>query len=278
MTEKKFKLAILIDGDNAEAKLIEQMLNEVSKHGQVTIKRIYGDWTMQSMNSWKDKLNKFAIRPIQKFAYTTGKNSTDSALIIDAMDIMHAKLVEGFCIISSDSDYTGLTHRLREEGLFVMGIGKSHTPEAFVKSCEHFIYTEILNPPVEEIKPVLVTAPKETDTRNNKEEIKKYKAAVPKLGGLKIIGKIDLGALLTNRITNKTIDMTLIDNAYEIVVDNITGVALASQLNDAIRKIDSTFDPRNFGYNSFRKFLEALSSKYEIIMNNSTLSVKKKES
>src|ERR1017187_7432092 len=143
MTETKFKMAILIDGDNAEASIIEQMLNETSKFGRVTIKRIYADWTTQHMNSWKNQLNKFAIKPMHKFSYTKGKNSTDSALIIDAMDIMHSKLVDGFCIVSSDSDYTGIANRLREEGLFVMGMGKSHTPEAFVKACENFIYTEI---------------------------------------------------------------------------------------------------------------------------------------
>src|SRR5687767_2390441 len=140
------KIAVLIDGDNADAVLIEQILNEASRFGRVTIKRIYADFTTQQMNGWKDKLNVFAIRPIQKFAYTKGKNSTDSALIIDAMDIMHSKLVDGFCIVSSDSDYTGIAHRVREEGLFVMGIGKSHTPIAFVKACENFTYTEILAP------------------------------------------------------------------------------------------------------------------------------------
>src|SRR4051812_39521834 len=140
------KIAVLIDGDNAESTLVEQILNEAAKYGRVTVKRIYADFTTQQMNTWKEQLNVFAIRPIQKFAYTRGKNSTDSALIIDAMDIMHSKLVDGFCIVSSDSDYTGIAHRVREEGLFVMGIGKSHTPEAFVKACENFIYTEILAP------------------------------------------------------------------------------------------------------------------------------------
>ncbi|MHB8260803.1 MAG: NYN domain-containing protein [Bacteroidia bacterium] len=258
MPETKFKIAILIDGDNAEASIIEEMLNEVSKFGRVTIKRIYADWTNQHMSGWKNKLNQFAIRPMQKFSYTTGKNSTDSALIIDAMDIMHAKLVEGICIVSSDSDYTGLANRLREEGFFVMGMGKSHTPEAFVKSCENFIYTEVLTPNVEKIIP-----------ENKKNQ--------PRPINLKIVSKIDL-PVLTNKITNKPINITLIDNAFQIAVNELTGLASAAELAKAIRKIDSSFDPRNYGYNSFKKFLEALKQKYEIVVNDKgTMLVRKKE-
>ena len=134
------KIAILIDGDNAESTLIEQFISEAGRFGRVTVKRIYGDWTEPQLKNWKEQLNQFAIRPMQKFAYTKAKNSTDTALIIDAMDLLHAKLVDGFCIVSSDSDYTGLAHRIREEGMFIMGIGKSHTPEAFVKACENFTF------------------------------------------------------------------------------------------------------------------------------------------
>jgi uncharacterized LabA/DUF88 family protein len=124
MNERKFNIAILIDGDNAQAKLLKETIEEVSKYGKATIRRIYGDWTSQTMNSWKNLINQHSINPIQKFSYTSGKNSTDGALIIDAMDILHSKNVEGFCIVSSDSDYTGLAKRIREEGLFVMGIGE----------------------------------------------------------------------------------------------------------------------------------------------------------
>ncbi len=140
----EIKIALLIDGDNAEASLINNIINETSKFGRITVKRIYGDWTTTRMTKWKEELNKFAIRPIQKFSYTSGKNSTDSAMIIDAMDLLHSRIVEGFCIVSSDSDYTGIAHRIREEGMFVMGIGKSNTPEALVMACENFIYTDIL--------------------------------------------------------------------------------------------------------------------------------------
>ena len=117
------KIAILIDGDNAESHLVAEFIAEAGRYGKVTVKRIYADWTSPSMKGWKEQLNSYAVRPMQKFAYTRGKSSTDTALIIDAMDLLHEKKVDGFCIVSSDSDYTGLAHRIREEGNFIMGIG-----------------------------------------------------------------------------------------------------------------------------------------------------------
>jgi uncharacterized LabA/DUF88 family protein len=140
----QMKFAVLIDGDNAQASLLPQILLEVSKVGLITIKRIYGDWTTTNMNSWKDSLHKHAIQPIQQFRYTVGKNSTDSAMIIDAMDLLHSNNVSGFCIVASDSDYTRLATRLREEGLFVIGVGEKKTPEAFINACNQFIFCENL--------------------------------------------------------------------------------------------------------------------------------------
>ena len=137
---------MLIDGDNAQPSLIEHVLAETAKYGQVTTRRIYGDWTKPQMSGWKNNLNSHAIQPIQQFANTVGKNSTDSALIIGAMDLLHGGTVQGFCIVSSDSDYTRLATRIREQGLFVMGIGRSPTPEVFVKACEVFVYAENLGP------------------------------------------------------------------------------------------------------------------------------------
>ena len=249
MMTDNIKIAVLIDGDNAEANLIDLILNEAAKFGRVTIKRIYADFTSQQMNVWKNQLNIYAIRPIQKFAYTKGKNSTDSALIIDAMDIMHSKLVDGFCIVSSDSDYTGIAHRIREEGLFVMGIGKSHTPEAFVKACENFTYTEILTP-----QPIVVSKNKV------KQETKKQQIVKPSLPISKTSGKIDL----TNLITKKPIDVNIVNKAFEMVYDALTGLATASQLGAALRKVDPTFDIRNYGHTSFKNFLEALKPQFEI--------------
>jgi len=138
------KFAVLIDGENAQASLLPQVLAEVSKVGFITVKRIYGDWTSISMNSWKNSLHEYAIQPIQQFRYTVGKNSTDSAMIIDAMDLLHSHNVGGFCIVASDSDYTRLATRIREEGLFVIGVGEKKTPAAFVNACNQFIYTENL--------------------------------------------------------------------------------------------------------------------------------------
>ena len=138
------KFAVLIDGDNAQPALLNQILAEVSRVGLATIKRIYGDWTTTNMNSWKNELHRNAIQPIQQFRYTVGKNATDSAMIIDAMDLLHSRVVDGFCIVSSDSDYTRLATRIREEGLFVIGVGEKKTPEAFTNACNQFIYCENL--------------------------------------------------------------------------------------------------------------------------------------
>jgi hypothetical protein len=148
---EQLRFAVLIDGDNAQASLLPQILAEVSKVGLITVKRIYGDWTTTNMNSWKPSLHKHAIQPMQQFRYTVGKNATDSAMIIDAMDLLHSNNVDGFCIVASDSDYTRLATRIREEGLFVIGVGEKKTPEAFVNACNQFIYSENLIGP-EKIK------------------------------------------------------------------------------------------------------------------------------
>ena len=139
-------LAMLIDGDNAKPKLLEHVLAETAKYGLVTIRRIYGDWTEPQMSKWKDSLHSFAVQPVQQFRYTVGKNATDSALIIDAMDLLHSGSVSGFCIVSSDSDYTRLATRIRESGMFVMGVGRSKTPQSFVNACDVFVFTENLSP------------------------------------------------------------------------------------------------------------------------------------
>src|SRR5512142_1369060 len=139
---RRQKIAVLIDGDNAQSSLLPQMLVEAGRHGQVTVRRIYGDWTTTSMNSWKETLNYHAFQPIQQFRYTIGKNATDSAMIIDAMDVLHSNVVDAFCLLSSDSDYTRLATRIRETGIFVMGIGEKKTPKPFVNACDVFVYTE----------------------------------------------------------------------------------------------------------------------------------------
>lgn len=218
--EKSDKIAVLVDGDNARSKLLKPILEEVSKYGKVTIRRIYGDWTDTRMSGWKTVLNDLSFNPIQKFSYTTGKNSTDSSLIIDAMDILHDKIVDGFCIVSSDSDYTGLAKRIREEGVFVMGIGEKKTPNAFVQSCEVFTYTEnILS---------------NKDTVSAKER-SNQKTKTPK------------------------IDTSLIDKAFEMSI-NDNDQAFISTLGSNLRKLDPSFDTRAYGYNTLTQLLSAIDS------------------
>ena len=141
---KDTKLAVLIDGDNIPSKYIKEMMEEITKYGTPTIKRIYGDWTKPQLAKWKNILLENAINPIQQYSYTTGKNATDSAMIIDAMDILYSEKVNGFCLVSSDSDFTKLAMRLREAGVVVYGIGEKKTPEPFIVACDKFIYLEIL--------------------------------------------------------------------------------------------------------------------------------------
>jgi uncharacterized LabA/DUF88 family protein len=140
------KLAVLIDADNAQASTIQELLAEVSRYGTASVKRAYGDWTTPNLKGWKEVLHKLAIQPMQQFNYTTGKNATDSSLIIDAMDLLHSGGLNGFCLVSSDSDFTRLATRIREAGLLVYGFGEKKTPQPFVAACDKFIYTEILKP------------------------------------------------------------------------------------------------------------------------------------
>lgn len=144
--EPTLRLAVLIDADNAQAAVIEGLLAEIARFGEATVKRIYGDFTSPTSAQWKKVLNKYAIKPVQQFAYTTGKNATDSTLIIDAMDLLYTRRFDGFCLISSDSDFTGLALRIREEGLTVLGFGEQKTPEAFRNACHKFLFTEVLRP------------------------------------------------------------------------------------------------------------------------------------
>lgn len=218
MEVKSTKIALLVDGDNAQSKMMDLVLEEASKYGKVTIRRVYGDWTTQHMNHWKGQLNEMAFNPIQKFSYTTGKNSTDSALIIDAMDILHAGLVDGFCIVSSDSDYTGLAKRIREAGIFVMGIGEQKTPGAFVKSCEIFTYVENLEPKAE--------VPEKKEAEKKKKE-------------------------------KPSMSMKLINKAYDMSI-NESNEAYISTLGINLRKLDPSFDVRTYGCKTLTQFFTKL--------------------
>lgn len=225
MDIKNQKIALLVDGDNAQSKMIHLILEEASKYGKVTIRRVYGDWTTQHMNHWKSLLNEMAFNPIQKFSYTTGKNSTDSALIIDAMDILHAELVDGFCIASSDSDYTGLAKRIRESGIFVMGVGEKKTPEAFVKSCEIFTYVENLIP-----------KPEVSETTSKKTTVKKEK---------------------DKEKDKPSLSLKLINKAYDMSI-NESNEAYISTLGINLRKMDPSFDVRTYGCKTLTQFFSVL--------------------
>jgi NYN domain/OST-HTH/LOTUS domain len=144
--EPTLRLAVLIDADNAPAAIIEALLAEIATFGEATVKRIYGDFTSPTSAQWKKVLHTYAIKPIQQFAYTTGKNATDSTLIIDAMDLLYTRRFDGFCLVSSDSDFTGLALRIREEGLLVLGFGEQKTPEPFRNACHKFVFIEVLRP------------------------------------------------------------------------------------------------------------------------------------
>lgn len=225
------KIALLVDGDNAQPKLLRLSLEEASKYGKVTIRRIYGDWTTPKMNGWKNLLNELAFSPIQKFSYTTGKNSTDCALIIDAMDILHDSLVDGFCIVSSDSDYTGLAKRIREEGIFVMGIGAKKTPVAFVKSCEIFTYCENIDRSINEI--IIKTKDKRPE---------------------KNIGLKD---------DKPSVNIGIINKAFEMSVGE-SELVYISTIGTNIRKLDPSFDCRTYGYKTLTAFFEGLQD-FEVV-------------
>lgn len=156
MANETIRLAMLIDADNASATVVKELLEEVAKYGTATVKRAYGDWTTPNLTGWKEHLHRHAIQPMQQFAYTKGKNSTDSAFIIDAMDLLYAGNVDGFCIVSSDSDFTRLATRLREAGKVVYGLGERKAPEAFIAACDKFIFFEVLKKPADFAAPIQV--------------------------------------------------------------------------------------------------------------------------
>ena len=207
--EKTERLAVLIDADNTQATIIEGLLSEVAKYGTASVKRIYGDWTSTALRNWKEVLLEYSIQPIQQFGYTKGKNATDSAMIIDAMDLLYTGKFHGFCIVSSDSDFTKLASRIRESGLIVYGFGEKKTPAAFVSACDKFIYIEVLRAKI-----------------NENESIAKKSAA---------------------ELKQDTRLVRLLRDAVEASSDE-SGWALLATTGSNIAKQSSEFDPRNYGY------------------------------
>jgi uncharacterized LabA/DUF88 family protein len=226
------KLAVLIDADNVSHVNVKEMLEEIAKHGTPTIKRIYADWTKSNASGWKNVLLENAITPIQQYSYTTGKNSSDSAMIIDAMDILYSEKVDGFCIISSDSDFTRLATRLREAGVTVIGFGEKKTPQAFISACNKFIYLEILRIGTDEV-PV--------NSKNRKKT--KNDSAEP----LSIVDA-------------KTIKL-IVESVNDLADE--TGWAFLGSLGNYIIKKRPDFDPRNYGFAKLLPLIRNM-NKFEI--------------
>jgi uncharacterized LabA/DUF88 family protein len=212
-------LAMLIDGDNAQHKFIKEMLEEVSRYGTATYRHVYGDWTSGNLVGWRKIMSENAIEPIQQFSYATGKNATDSALIVEAMDILYSGTVQGFCIVSSDSDYTRLCMRIRKAGLFVMGIGRKQTPEAFVKACNVFVFVENLIQPDETVQSPIISTDTSPEEHSNL--------------------------------------IKLLHSAFDIAVQEDGSVFLGA-LGDALRRIDPSFDSRTYKHKKLSSLIRSL--------------------
>lgn len=223
---KELRLAVLIDADNVPYANVKSMLEEIAKYGTPTFKRIYGDWTKQTTSGWKTVLLENAITPIQQYSYTVGKNATDSAMIIDAMDILYSGRVDGFCIVSSDSDFTRLATRLREAGMMVIGIGEKKTPGPFITACDKFIYIEILS----------VDEPNE-GAANEKRSRRPKKAQAQ-----------------DNRPDKRTIK--LVTSSINDLADE-SGWAFLGEVGTLILKKQPNFDPRNYGFKKLLHFMKS---------------------
>jgi hypothetical protein len=231
------KLAVLIDADNIPYSNIKGMLDEIAKLGTPTIKRIYGDWTKPTVSGWKPALLEHAITPIQQYSYTTGKNATDSAMIIDAMDILHSEKVDGFCLVSSDSDFTRLATRLRESGMLVVGIGEKKTPNPFIVACDKFIYIEIIGAiEIQQAAAITTTARKKT-----------VKTSAPTTK----VDSIDNGFL-----------KLLKSSVNDLADDN--GWAFLAEVGGLIIKKKPDFDPRNYGFPKLTPLVKSLNKHFEI--------------
>jgi hypothetical protein len=244
------RFALLIDADNAQAKAIDPILTEAARYGDATSRRCYGDWTNTRLGSWKSVLNKHAIQPMQQFAYTTGKNATDSALIIDAMDLLYSGKFNGFFLVSSDSDFTKLATRLREAGLEVIGIGKRSTPEAFRAACNKFIFTETI-----------------MDDKSSPDEVKKIKKTVKTSSTIAQNSKITISPASQN--DKKAPSAKVVDPSKDKLLEKLIKEAIESASEEDgwanlgavgayIPRLDSSFDPRNYGFAKLGKLIKSL--------------------
>ena len=237
------RLAVLIDADNAQPAVIEGLLAEVAKYGVASVKRIYGDFTSTRMTQWKQALLKHSINPVQQFAYTSGKNATDSSLIIDAMDLMYTGRFDGVCLVSSDSDFTRLAQRLREEGLTVYGFGERKTPDAFVQACDKFIYVEVLRSEVP--PPQAPPAPQKPAKKTARPAAKKPAAqAEPAAAPVVEQGK------------HESLPLRLIRQAIEEASDD-QGWAFLGSVGSYLSKVRPDFDTRLYGHKKLSDLMKA---------------------
>jgi uncharacterized protein (TIGR00288 family) len=250
---KELKLAVLIDADNVPYSNVKGMMEEIAKDGTPTTKRIYADWTKPNANGWKSVLLEHAITPIQQYSYTVGKNSSDSAMIIDAMDLLYSDKVDGFCIVSSDSDFTRLAIRLRESGMKVIGIGEKKTPNSFIVACDRFIYIEVLEGAIKKTRSIANSRSKLPKTKliEEKKIIEKIIEKVPEKPAPKPLNKID----------NQTIE--LIEGTLEAIGDD-DGWAFLGDVGNLIVKKKPEFDPRNYGFSKLTPMLKSLTDILEI--------------
>lgn len=239
-SDPELKLAVLIDADNVPYSNVKGMMEEITKFGTPTTKRIYADWTKPNANGWKSVLLEHAITPIQQYSYTVGKNSSDSAMIIDAMDLLYSYKVDGFCIVSSDSDFTRLAIRLRESGMKVIGIGEKKTPNSFIVACDRFVYIEVLDGAIKK------KTKKPTSSSNNTASV---------------TAKKQVPAKTLNTIDIQTID--LIEDTIEDIGDD-SGWAFLGDVGNLIVKKKPEFDPRNYGFSKLTPMLKSLTEILEI--------------
>ena len=251
---KELKLAVLIDADNVPYSNVKGMMEEIAKYGTPTTKRIYADWTKPNANGWKTVLLEHAITPIQQYSYTVGKNSSDSAMIIDAMDLLYSDKVDGFCIVSSDSDFTRLAIRLRESGMKVIGIGEKKTPNSFIVACDRFIYIEVLDGA---IKKTRVTA-------NGKSKLPK--PTVNPSASSKKTTDTSINEQVQQKETPNKIDIQtieLIEDTLDAIGDE-DGWAFLGDVGNLIVKKKPEFDPRNYGFSKLTPMLKSLTDILEI--------------
>ncbi|GAB3005103.1 NYN domain-containing protein [uncultured Cyclobacterium sp.] len=237
--EKDIKIAVLIDADNVPSTQVTEMMEEIAKYGNPTIKRIYGDWTKPQLGKWKNVLLENAINPIQQYGYTTGKNATDSAMIIDAMDILYSDKVNGFCLVSSDSDFTKLATRLRESRMLVIGMGEKKTPNPFIVACDKFIYLEILQASVSK------------ENGKNKE-----------------VNSIQLDKINPKLI--RLISSTISDLAED------DGWAFMGDIGNLLQKKQPNFDSRNYGFQKLTPLVSAIPN-FEVERREKLIYVRNKE-